>query len=69
MSSVPDGRTANQPFLAATFKPPMGALLPGALVSLVVIGSPASSSSLMASGDKLPMAPFSAGVAGTSTLL
>ena len=33
MFSVPEGRTANQPLLATTFKPPIGALLAGARVS------------------------------------
>ena len=32
--SVPEGRAANQPLSATTFRPPIGALLPGALVSL-----------------------------------
>ena len=31
MSSVPDGRAANQPLSATTFTPPIGAPLPGAL--------------------------------------
>jgi hypothetical protein len=35
-------RAANQPLVAITFRPPIEALLPGALVSLPVIGSPAS---------------------------
>ena len=39
---MPEGRAANQPLAVATFKPPMAALLPGACVSLAVIGSPAS---------------------------
>ena len=43
MSSVPDGRAANQPLSRLTFKPPMGAPLPGAWVSTAWIVSPASS--------------------------
>ena len=42
MFSVPEGRAANQPLAVTTFRPPMGASLPGARVSLAVIGSPAS---------------------------
>ena len=38
---MPEGRAANQPLAATTFKPPIGSLLPGARVSLAVIGSPA----------------------------
>ena len=66
MFSVPEGRAANQPLAAMTFKPPMGALLPGALVSLAVMGSPASSESLTASGDNLASLAFCSGVAGAS---
>ncbi len=43
MSSVPDGRAANQPPREVTLTPPIGALLPGALVRICSIGSPASS--------------------------
>ena len=38
-------------FAVTTFKPPMAALLPGARVSLAVIGSPASFDSFTASGE------------------
>ena len=38
--SVPDGRAANQPFAVTTFSPPMGAPLPGAVVSVATIFSP-----------------------------
>ena len=41
MFSVPEGRAANQPLSVTTFSPPIGAPLPGAEVSLAVIGSPA----------------------------
>ena len=51
MFSVPDGRAANQPLAVTTFSPPMAASLPGARVSLAVIGSPASSLAVTASGD------------------
>ena len=44
-------RAANQPLAATTFRPPIGALLPGARVSFAVIGSPARVDSLTASGD------------------
>ena len=39
---MPDGRAANQPDSVTTFRPPIGAPLPGAVVSIAVIGSPAS---------------------------
>src|SRR5271165_1683884 len=40
MSSVPDGRAANQPLAVITFKPPIGAPLPGAWVRMASIFSP-----------------------------
>jgi len=43
---VPEGRAANQALRVQTFRPPMAAPLPGAAVSLAVIGSPASSVAL-----------------------
>ena len=43
MSSVPDGRAANQPFSPMTFRPPMAAPLAGASVRIFTICSPASS--------------------------
>ena len=66
MFSVPDGRAANQPLADTTFRPPMGASLPGARVSLAVIGSPASFEALTASGDELLQPAFCSGVAGAS---
>ena len=66
MFSVPEGRAANQPLWVAIFKPPIAALLPGARVSLFVIGSPARVDAFSASGDSLPSAAFCAGVAGAS---
>jgi hypothetical protein len=48
---VPLGRAANQPFGETTLRPPMGALLPGAVVSLAVIGSPANSDYFTAAGE------------------
>jgi hypothetical protein len=64
MFSVPDGRAANQPLAVDTFSPPMAASLPGALVSLAVIGSPASVDAADRSGDSLPSFAFCSGVAG-----
>jgi hypothetical protein len=61
---VPDGRAANQPFSVTTFRPPIGASLPGARVSLAVIGSPASSVAVTCSGESLPSAAFCSRVAG-----
>ena len=49
MSSVPEGRAANQPFAVTTFSPPSDAPFPGARVSVAVIVSPASSVALMSS--------------------
>ena len=66
MSSVPEGRAANQPLAATTFRPPMGASLPGAVVSLAVIGSPASSVAVTASGESFASRAFCSGVAGAS---
>jgi hypothetical protein len=45
----------------------MAAPLPGASVSTAVIGSPASSVALTASGDSAASAAFSSRVAGAST--
>ena len=66
MLSVPEGRAANQPLAVTTFKPPIGALLPGALVSLAMIGSPASCDAVTASGDSFASLAFCSGVAGAS---
>src|SRR4029450_10833614 len=41
MLSVPEGRAANQPLAVTTFRPPIGASLPGAFVNLATIGSAA----------------------------
>ena len=51
MFSVPDGRAANQPLAVTIFRPPIGAPLPGALVSRAMIGSPASVCCFTSSGD------------------
>ena len=51
MFSVPEGRAANQPLVETTFSPPIGASFPGARVSFAVIGSPASSVAVTASGE------------------
>ena len=66
MFSVPDGRAANQPLAVTTFNPPMAAWLPGARVSLPVIGSPASVDSLTVSGESLESFAFCSGVADAS---
>ena len=66
MSSVPDGRAANQALAVVTFKPPIGALLPGARVSLATIGSPAIVSALTASGESFSKRAFCSGVAAAS---
>src|SRR6266478_9793388 len=66
MSSVPDGRAANQPLAANTLSPPIGAPLPGARVSLSVIGSPPSRASFTESGESRASRVFSAGVAAAS---
>ena len=50
---MPDGRAANQPDAAITLSPPIGAPLPGAVVSAAVIGSPASSVAETCSGESL----------------
>ena len=66
MFSVPEGRAANQPLAVTTFRPPIGASLPGARVSLAVIGSPASVDALTASGESFASRAFCSGVAGAS---
>ncbi|KAF5046487.1 hypothetical protein DSECCO2_470260 [anaerobic digester metagenome] len=50
MSSVPEGRAANQPFCVTTLRPPMAAPLPGAWVILARMGSPASCAEVTRSG-------------------
>ena len=47
-----------------TFRPPIGAPLPGAVVSLAMIGSPASVAAFTASGDSFFSRPSARGVAG-----
>src|SRR5271156_1701866 len=66
MFSVPEGRAANQPLVETTFRPPIGAWFPGALVNLAVIGSPANSDSVTASGESFCNFDFSPGVAGAT---
>ena len=66
MFSVPEGRAANQPLSATTLRPPMGALLPGAVVSFLRMGSPASCGVATASGDSFSSLLFCSGVAGAS---
>jgi hypothetical protein len=63
MSSVPEGRAANQPLAATTFRPPIGASLPGAFVSLATIGSPASVGAVTASADSFSSLAFCSAVA------
>ncbi len=69
MFSVPDGLTANQPFVDRTFIPPIDAPLPGAFVILSVIGSPAISFAVIISGDRFAMATFSVADTGVSILV
>ena len=66
MCSVPEGRAANQPLRVTTLSPPIGASLPGARVSFEMIGSPASSVALTASGESFASRAFCAGVAAAS---
>src|SRR5271154_6343074 len=63
MSSVPDGRAANHPLSAITFKPPMDAPLPGAWVRMVCIFSPARSPDWTCGGESFFNSAFSAAVA------
>ena len=60
------GRAANQPLPATTLDPPIGTSLPGARVSFAVIGSPASSVAVTASGESFLRRSFCSGVAGAS---
>jgi hypothetical protein len=53
MSSVPEGRAANQAFCVTTFRPPMGASFPGARVRSFSIFSPASSVRFTCCGGEL----------------
>jgi len=66
MLSVPEGRAANQPLAVTTFKPPIGALFPGAWVSLALIGSPARVDAFTASDDNSRSFAFCSAVAGAS---
>ena len=66
MSSVPDGRAANQPLAATTLSPSIGASFSGAVVSLLVIGSPASVVAVTVSGESFCSRAFCSGVAGAS---
>ncbi len=66
MFSVPEGRAANQPLSVKTLRPPIGAPLPGARVSLFIIGSPARLAVATASGDNFSSNAFCSGVAGAS---
>ena len=63
---VPEGRAANQPLVETTFSPPIGASFPGARVSFAVIGSPASSVAVTASGESFLSRFFCSGVAAAS---
>src|SRR3990167_258278 len=64
MSSVPDGRAANQPPSLTTLIPPSAAPLPGALSSTRVILSPANWVLRTCSGESWLRAFFCSGVAG-----
>ena len=48
---MPEGRAANHASAVVTLRPPIAAPLPGASVSLAVIGSPARVSAVTCSGD------------------
>ncbi|MNY28161.1 hypothetical protein D3C86_1621170 [compost metagenome] len=67
MSSVPDGRAANQPPSLITLIPPSAAPLPGALSSTRVMVSPANWVLRTCSGESWLRAFFCSGVAGAST--
>ena len=64
---MPDGRAANQPEVATTLSPPIGAPLPGAVVSAATIPSPASSLAETCSGDRRASAAFCSRGAAVST--
>ena len=64
LDTVPEGR--NQPLVDTTFSPPIGASFPGARVSFAVIGSPASSVAVTASGESFLSRFFCSGVAAAS---
>ena len=57
---------ANHALAATTFRPPMGALFPGARVSFAVMASPARCVLFTASGDRFCSLVFCSGVAGAS---
>ena len=65
-SSVPDGRAANHAFSVVTFNPPSAAPLPGAVVNLAVIASPASSVAVTCSGNGPASRAFCSRSAGAS---
>ena len=66
MFSVPDGRAANQPRAVVTLSPPIAAPLPGAVVSLASIGSPASVAAATDAGESFASRAFCSGVAAAS---
>ena len=66
MSSVPEGRAANQQFSATTLSPPIGAPFPGARVKRAVIGCPARVEADTASGARRASAARAAADAGAS---
>jgi hypothetical protein len=55
---------ANHPLSATTFKPPIGAPLPGAWVKIVLIFSPAKSVCLTCDAESFSKIFFCSGVAG-----
>ena len=63
---MPDGRAANQPDAVTTLSPPMGAPLPGAVVSAAMIFSPASSSAATCEGESSASAAFCSRLAAVS---
>ena len=63
---MPEGRAANQADSVTTFRPPMGASLPGAVVKIAVIGSPASSVAVTEEASSLDSLAFCSRLAGAS---
>src|ERR1700756_5297306 len=61
-----EARAATHPTFPASFTPPMGAWLPGALVNLATMGSPANSVSFTESAESFCSLRFCSGDAGAS---
>ena len=63
---MPEGRAANHAFSVVTLSPPIAAPLPGASVSLAVMGSPARVSAVTCSAESFFSAAFCSRFAGAS---